>query len=836
MIQCDWLNISNIEWVWVFTNLKELHVEENPITTLPITELKWLNYLYLITVWDWSSNDSIYPNTIKWLPKKTIPNSMTMYQNQQPQNFNQQPQNFNQQPQNFNQQPQQSKTLTWQFKDVEFVNCLKWDWLWNWAFDKNWNAIYFNFDKNWNLTPWQETKISNTTKISCTRQWTITSIKGISIFTNLKKLYIWGNKLTTLPIEIWNLNNLEEISLLQNNITTLPNTIWNLTNLSLLDIQENKLTMLPNTIWNLTNLTNLLISNNNLITLPQTITNLTNLQNLYLTWNTQLWNIAYNFLVYENKELKNTIFKITSDYNNSWKIKIELNTPNSNLNETNNTNTSSTNNTNTSSTNNTNTSSTNNTNASSTNTDNNEDIVELTNVWLVSCLKAKENSDYWAFWADYKNYDNNWTIIENDRLQIPIIKANWEYYTLKSKLNKIKTLICSYNNIAKMDSFSNSTKLVPITNLTNINSTIFPNLKTLVFESEEIKDFSSLDFSKLDSLIIENNKYQIQLPNFLSNINKIVLKNTNFVWNNLNISNWVKIIKITYLNQDKKISFNNYWNKILNSIDLSYSQITKMPEWLLDFPNLDYLNLNQTKISKLWKLVDLTWLKYLWLYKTNIDNWRINWEKLATIYDWNFNWDRKNNLYEIKKEWDYIKIIPQNAILDENFRECLENNTYDKDQNRLTITFNNEHKITSNNVDKVNFINCQDFNIKNLTWIKLFSNVTKLNLYNNKIKNISPLLSLTNLNMLDLWNNKWLNIIPLQSLNNLTALWLENDDISNISWFENLTNLQYLYLTWNTQLWNLNYNFDSNKEKELENTNYIIKSKWDWTALTITKK
>ena len=105
-------------------------------------------------------------------------------------------------------------------------------------------------------------------------------------FTNLKKLYLYYNRLTKLPESIGNLTNLEILWLEHNYLTKLPESIGNLTNLEALRLSYNKLTELPDSIGNLTNLEELDLDYNKLTELPESIgSNLTNLKWLWLNDN-----------------------------------------------------------------------------------------------------------------------------------------------------------------------------------------------------------------------------------------------------------------------------------------------------------------------------------------------------------------------------------------------------------------------------------------------------------------------------------------------------------------------------------------------------------------------
>ena len=93
----------------------------------------------------------------------------------------------------------------------------------------------------------------------------------------LQDLYLDCNLLTSLPPEIGNLSVLQILNLEVNHISSLPPEIGNLTRLQELHVNNNQLTSLPPEIGNLTTLQLLTISNNNISSLPSSIGNLTGL-------------------------------------------------------------------------------------------------------------------------------------------------------------------------------------------------------------------------------------------------------------------------------------------------------------------------------------------------------------------------------------------------------------------------------------------------------------------------------------------------------------------------------------------------------------------------------
>ena len=118
-------------------------------------------------------------------------------------------------------------------------------------------------------------------KLSYLNHWLTTECgKNYSLeeLTNLKELYLYNHRLTSLPAEIGNLTNLQSLWLHYNQLTSLPAEIGHLTNLKMLSLWYNSLTSLPAEIGNLTNLQKLYLGNNQLTSLPAEIGNLTNLQ------------------------------------------------------------------------------------------------------------------------------------------------------------------------------------------------------------------------------------------------------------------------------------------------------------------------------------------------------------------------------------------------------------------------------------------------------------------------------------------------------------------------------------------------------------------------------
>ena len=93
-----------------------------------------------------------------------------------------------------------------------------------------------------------------------------TIIYGVLLFLfRLDYLYLGGNRLQELPIEIGELENLTALILCDNKLTYLPKQLTNLTQLRSLRLHQNQLQTLPQNLVQLTNLQELSLRGNPLV-------------------------------------------------------------------------------------------------------------------------------------------------------------------------------------------------------------------------------------------------------------------------------------------------------------------------------------------------------------------------------------------------------------------------------------------------------------------------------------------------------------------------------------------------------------------------------------------
>ncbi len=113
----------------------------------------------------------------------------------------------------------------------------------------------------------------------------------IKHLTQLESLMLFGNEISSLPIQIGDLQNLVALNLTRNHIESLPPEIGNLVNLRFLLLYYNRINVLPTEIGNLENLIQLDLTLNGLKSIPSQIGQLKELQSLSTYGNRQLESI-----------------------------------------------------------------------------------------------------------------------------------------------------------------------------------------------------------------------------------------------------------------------------------------------------------------------------------------------------------------------------------------------------------------------------------------------------------------------------------------------------------------------------------------------------------------
>ncbi len=126
------------------------------------------------------------------------------------------------------------------------------------------------------------------------------------------------------------------------------------------------------------------------------------------------------------------------------------------------------------------------------------------------------------------------------------------------------------------------------------------------------------------------------------------------------------------------------------------------------------------------------------------------------------------------------------VIPDANLESCL----------RLYLN-KREGALTVTDAAGLDYLDCIDSNIVDLTGMEHFVNLTKLTLWENRIVNVAPLGALTRLESLQLGNNDIDNIYYIGELTSLTRLGLAHNEIFLAAPLANLTKLRWLSLDGN---------------------------------------
>ncbi|MGH0129272.1 UNVERIFIED_CONTAM: hypothetical protein FKN15_051375 [Acipenser sinensis] len=109
-----------------------------------------------------------------------------------------------------------------------------------------------------------------------------TSIKEL---TQLTELYLYSNKLQSLPAEVGCLAGLVTLALSENSLTSLPDSLDSLKKLRMLDLRHNKLREIPLVVYRLPSLTTLYLRFNRITTVEKDIKNLSKLTMLSIREN-----------------------------------------------------------------------------------------------------------------------------------------------------------------------------------------------------------------------------------------------------------------------------------------------------------------------------------------------------------------------------------------------------------------------------------------------------------------------------------------------------------------------------------------------------------------------
>ena len=214
-IVCNNDNISNISGIWGFTNLTDLDLSYNQISSLPAE------------IWNLTNltNLDLSYNQITGLPAEiwNLTNLTTL-----------------------------------DLSDNQITGLPAE--IWNLT---NLTNLYLSYNQItglpaeiWNLTNLTDLDLGNNQISSLPAEMT-----G---FTNLTDLDLSYNQISSLPTEIWNLTNLTTLDLSYNQLTGLSAEIWNLTGLSYIYLSDNQISSLPAEMTGLTNLMTLDLSDNQL--------------------------------------------------------------------------------------------------------------------------------------------------------------------------------------------------------------------------------------------------------------------------------------------------------------------------------------------------------------------------------------------------------------------------------------------------------------------------------------------------------------------------------------------------------------------------------------------
>lgn len=146
-----------------------------------------------------------------------------------------------------------------------------------------------------------------------------TSIKEL---TQLAELYLYSNKLQSLPAEVGCLSGLVTLALSENSLTSLPDSLDSLKKLRMLDLRHNKLREIPPVVYRLTSLATLYLRFNRITAVEEDIRNLSKLTMLSIRENkikqlpaeigelNQHIKMQYHLFAYHFKHLAGVLFRM----------------------------------------------------------------------------------------------------------------------------------------------------------------------------------------------------------------------------------------------------------------------------------------------------------------------------------------------------------------------------------------------------------------------------------------------------------------------------------------------------------------------------------------------
>ncbi|KAI4893626.1 hypothetical protein NFI96_005354 [Prochilodus magdalenae] len=125
----------------------------------------------------------------------------------------------------------------------------------------------------------------NSTRLDLSKRSIHLLPSSIKELTQLTELYLYSNKLQSLPAEVGCLSGLVTLALSENSLTSLPDSLDNLKKLRMLDLRHNKLREIPAVVYRVTSLTTLYLRFNRITAVEKDIHNLAKLTMLSIREN-----------------------------------------------------------------------------------------------------------------------------------------------------------------------------------------------------------------------------------------------------------------------------------------------------------------------------------------------------------------------------------------------------------------------------------------------------------------------------------------------------------------------------------------------------------------------